>query len=376
MAQDLDEIFSQIGKVAESPQKVVVAMSGGVDSSTVAALLKHQGHEVIGVTLQLYDHGMALAKKGACCAGQDIYDASIAAEKIGIPHYVLNYENIFKQAVIDDFVDSYVRGQTPIPCVRCNQRVKFRDLLKVAKDLGADCLATGHYVRRIQNGGSLELHRGFEHAKDQSYFLFATTMEQLDFLRFPIGMLRKTQTRELAKYFGLEVADKADSQDICFVPNGSYAEVVKKHRPKAFEEGNIIFKDGTPIGRHQGIINYTIGQRRGLGIASEHPLYVLKIEPENNAVVVGYKEDLESHVVLINELNWLIEVRPHEVIECSVKLRSGHTPLPAAAEVLDGGRGRVALYQGYSGVAPGQACVLYDGDRLLGGGWIEGVEEK
>jgi tRNA-specific 2-thiouridylase len=362
------ELLKLVSNISSAPKKVVVAMSGGVDSSTVAAILKHYGHEVIGVTLQLYDYGLTVGKKGACCAGQDIYDASQAAEKIGIPHYVLNYESIFKESVIDDFADSYLRGETPIPCVRCNQKVKFKDLFKVAKDLGADCLATGHYVRRIDNNGSIELHQGAEMSKDQSYFLFATTKEQLDFLRFPIGSLNKEQTREIAKHFGLNVANKPDSQDICFVPNGSYSAVIEKYRPGALDPGNIIFKDGTPLGRHSGIINFTIGQRRGIGISSAEPLYVTKINPETNEVIVGYKEDLESLTLTIKEVNWLIN--PTETLKCQVKLRSAHKPIDAEICVIENDMVKVTLAQSYSGITPGQACVMYDGSRVLGGGWI------
>ncbi len=363
------ELLKLITPIGDSPKKVVVAMSGGVDSSTVAAVLKHQGHEVIGVTLQLYDYGLTVGKKGACCAGQDIYDALQAAEKIGIPHYVLNYESIFKESVIDDFADSYLRGETPIPCVRCNQKVKFRDLFKVAKDLGADCLATGHYVRRIENSGTIELHQGFETAKDQSYFLFTTTRDQLDYLRFPIGALNKSQTRELAKFFGLNVSDKPDSQDICFVPNGSYSSVIEKYRPGALDSGNIIFKDGTPLGRHEGIINFTIGQRRGIGISSSEPLYVIKIDPLTNDVIVGYKEDLESATLEVKEMNWLIA--SPETLECSVKLRSAHKQIEAKVTALGNGRAKIELAEPYSGITPGQACVMYNGTRVLGGGWIE-----
>lgn len=364
------ELLELIPSISLTPQKVVVAMSGGVDSSTVAAILKHQGHEVIGVTLQLYDYGLTIGKKGACCAGQDIYDASIAAETIGIPHYVLNYESIFKTSVIDDFADSYLRGETPIPCVRCNQNVKFKDLFKVAKDLGADCLATGHYVRRIDNSGRAELHQGAEMAKDQSYFLFTTTSKQLEYLRFPIGNLNKIQTRRLAQHFGLNVADKPDSQDICFVPNGSYSNVIEKYRPGALNSGNILFKDGTPLGRHDGIIGFTIGQRRGIGISSSEPLYVLKIDPTTNDVIVGYKSDLESSILTIKEVNWLIPI-PDNALKCTVKLRSAHTPLKAEVFPLDGDRAKVVLAEPYSGITPGQACVMYLGTQVLGGGWIE-----
>jgi tRNA-specific 2-thiouridylase len=364
------ELLKLIPSIGSSAQKVVVAMSGGVDSSTVAAILKHQGHEVIGVTLQLYDYGLTVGKKGACCAGQDIYDASQAAQKIGIPHYVLNYENIFKNSVIDDFADSYLRGETPIPCVRCNQTVKFKDLFKVAKDLGADCLATGHYVRRVSNNGRNELHQGAETGKDQSYFLFTTTNSQLDFLRFPIGALNKNQTRMLASHFGLNVADKPDSQDICFVPNGSYSSVIEKYRPGALNKGNIIFKDGTPLGQHDGIINFTIGQRRGIGISGGEPLYVIRIDPETNDVIVGYKDDLESSSLTIKEVNWLTPT-PQSALLCTVKLRSAHSPIDACVHALSGNRAKIVLNQPYSGITPGQACVMYNGTQVLGGGWIE-----
>jgi tRNA-uridine 2-sulfurtransferase len=367
----VSEILKLVDRVSDSPKKIVVAMSGGVDSSTVAAVLKSFGHEVIGITLQLYDMGLTLAKKGACCAGQDIYDASMAAEKIGIPHYVLNYESIFKESVIDDFADSYLRGETPIPCVKCNQKVKFRDLFKVAKDLGADCLATGHYVQRIENNGKAELHAGFETTKDQSYFLFTTTQEQLDYLRFPLGALNKSQTRELARHFGLEVADKPDSQDICFVPNGSYAAVIEKYRPGALDAGNIILKDGTVLGKHNGVINFTVGQRRGIGVSYPDPLYVIKINPDTNDVIVGPKSDLDSSEVHIKEVNWLYSHDSTEPVECRVKLRSAQTLVDALVYPSEGNKARVELLTPYAGVTPGQACVMYDNTRVLGGGWIE-----
>ncbi|MFI4983907.1 MAG: tRNA 2-thiouridine(34) synthase MnmA [Rickettsiales bacterium] len=350
--------------------KIVVAMSGGVDSSTVAAMLASQGHEVIGVTLQLYDHGVSLGKKGACCAGLDIYDAQMAAEKIGIPHYVLNYESIFKQSVMDDFADSYLRGETPIPCVKCNQSVKFRDLFKVAKDLGADKLATGHYVQKIIVEGKPELHQGIDSNKDQSYFLFATTKEQLDFLLFPLGGLTKDKTRELARSYGLEIADKPDSQDICFVPNGNYAAIVEKLRPGALDKGNFVDVTGKVLGTHEGIINFTVGQRRGIGIASSEPLYVIKINPETKEVVVGGKEHLFSAALKLRDLNWLGHVAiPEEGLECKVKLRSAHSGQIATIynnqnEIL------VKLAEDYQGITPGQACVIYDNTRVLGGGWI------
>lgn len=350
--------------------KVVVAMSGGVDSSVVAALLKKQGYDVVGITLQLYDHGDMIAKKGACCAGQDIHDARRVAESIGIPHYVLDYESLFKQSVMDDFADSYLRGETPIPCVRCNQSVKFRDLFKVAKDLGADALATGHYVRRVNGVNGAELHRGADHDKDQSYFLFATTQEQLDYLHFPLGGLRKEETRELAQEFGLQVAAKPDSQDICFVPNGSYADVIEKLRPGAADPGEIVHMDGRVLGRHEGVIHYTIGQRRGLRIAAEEPLYVIKIDADKKHVIVGPKEALASTRFTIKELNWLGRELPQEGVDVSVKLRSMHQPVAAKICATDRDKAEVTLYDPQYAVTPGQACVIYDNDRVLGGGWI------
>lgn len=360
----------------EKKKKIVVAMSGGVDSSTVAAMLADEGHEVVGVTLQLYDHGLALAKKGACCAGQDIYDAQMAAEKIGIPHYVLNYESIFKAAVIDDFVDSYLHGETPIPCVKCNQKVKFNDLFKVAQDLGADALATGHYVQRIVNNGQTELHKGKDHKKDQSYFLFATTQAQLDFLRFPVGHLCKEETRALAKKFGLKVADKPDSQDICFVPNGNYSQVIARLHPKAWEAGELRDLNGNVLGQHNGIVNFTIGQRRGIGVSSSEPLYVVKIEPTENAVYVGAKQDLLGIKVPIKELNWLGDssvIKAQLPIKCMVKLRSAHQGITATLYPQQDGYATVQLEEPYQGITPGQACVVYDihtPSRVLGGGWI------
>lgn len=367
------QLLNAIEPIADGKVKVVVAMSGGVDSSTVAAILKSQGHEVIGVTLQLYDYGAISGKKGACCAGQDIYDASKAAEKIGIPHYVLNYESIFKKSVIDDFADSYLRGETPIPCVKCNQNVKFRDLLKVAQDLNAHCLATGHYVRRVAGNNKAELHTGSESNKDQSYFLFTTTQEQLEFLRFPLGSLNKSQTRELAKYFGLEVADKPDSQDICFVTNNDYRSVIRQYRPEAFAPGAIVSKDGVILGQHDGIINFTIGQRRGIGVSSKDPLYVVAINPDNKEVVVGPRSELKSTDLTIKEVNWLgNKLEPDVSLECRVKLRSAHRPAEATISCFEGdnSRMRVKLYEPYLSVTPGQACVIYDESRVLGGGWI------
>lgn len=361
---------------APEDTRVVVAMSGGVDSSVVAAMLKGQGYDVIGITLQLYDHGMVLEKKGACCAGQDIYDASRVATDLDFPHYVLDYESRFREAVIDDFADSYMRGETPIPCVRCNQTVKFRDLLATAQDLDADVLATGHYVqRKLNDDGKSELHRAFDDSKDQSYFLFATTQEQLDMLRFPLGGQPKSETRAFAEKMGLVVADKPDSQDICFVPDGNYAAIVSKMRPGALDPGDIVHIDGRVMGRHEGIINYTIGQRRGLGIGgTADPLYVVKLDPEEKQVFVGPKEALARNVIYVKEVNWLGEIRRDEPFEISVKLRSIMAPIPAEITLTQDGTAEISLVESHHGVAPGQAAVFYQGERVLGGGWIVGAE--
>jgi tRNA-specific 2-thiouridylase len=352
-----------------SGTRVVVAMSGGVDSSVTAALLAAEGYDVVGVTLQLYDHGAAVGKKGACCAGQDIYDAAQAAAKLGIPHYVLDYESRFRERVIDDFADAYLRGETPIPCVRCNQEVKFRDLLETAKDLGADALATGHYVRRVEGPAGPELRRAADASRDQSYFLFATTREQLAFLRFPLGDLEKRETRALAARFGLDVADKPDSQDICFVPTGSYARLVEKLRPGALSPGEIVDLDGRVLGRHDGVINFTVGQRKGLGVAAGEPLYVVRLEAERRRVVVGPRAALGVTRITLSEVNWL-GAAPKGPQKLLVKLRSAQPPV-AATVMLDGSGGAsVEPDVPAEGVAPGQACVFYDGDRVLGGGWI------
>jgi tRNA-specific 2-thiouridylase len=352
--------------------KVVVAMSGGVDSSTVAAMLHHEGYEVIGITLQLYDMAITLEKKGACCAGVDIYDAMQVAAKLGIPHYVLNYEDLFKQSVMEDFADSYLQGETPIPCIRCNQSVKFRDLLKVAKDLGADALATGHYVQRIDGAHGAELHQGMDAQKDQSYFLFATTSAQLDFLYFPLGNNTKEQTRNLAVSYGLVVADKPDSQDICFVPNGSYASVVSRLRPGALEAGDIVDLAGNVLGRHDGIINFTIGQRKGLKISGQAPLYVVKINPHLHQVVVGPESALGKSFLKIKEINWLAhELDTSIKIEVEVKLRSTQMPVKATLEMITNtNEGKIHLHSPQKSITPGQACVIYRGSRVLGGGWI------
>ncbi len=346
-------------------------MSGGVDSSVVAALLKEQGYDVVGITLQLYDYAGAM-KKGACCAGQDIYDAKMVAEKIGIPHYVLDYESIFKNEVMEDFADSYLKGETPIPCVKCNQSVKFRDLFKVAKDLGADALATGHYVRRVEGENGAEMHHAVDPTKDQSYFLFATTREQLDFIHFPLGGMTKEETRKHAERLALPVAVKPDSQDICFVPEGGYTKVIEKLRPGALDAGDIVDMKGNIIGRHDGIINYTIGQRRGLGIAHTEPLYVVKLIPEKNQVMVGTVNDLLSQKVSIRSLNWIGNgEKPNKGDEIWVKLRSTHKGAPATIiHANDNGEVEIALLEPQSAVTPGQACVMYKDSRVLGGGWI------
>lgn len=357
---------------APGETRVVVAMSGGVDSSVVAGLLAEEGYEVIGITLQLYDYGEALRKKGACCAGQDIYDARTVADKLGIPHYVLNYESKFKESVIDDFVDTYLHGETPIPCVRCNQTVKFKDLLETARELGADAMATGHYVQR-KGGLKGELHRGVDKTKDQSYFLFATTQEQLDFCRFPLGGMSKVETREHAKRLGLIVQDKPDSQDICFVPNGDYASVVQRFAPGALDAGEIVHLDGRVLGRHEGIINFTVGQRKGLGISDSEPLYVLKIKPEQRQVIVGPRSALGRESMLVHSVNWLGDgTLPQEGEKAMVKIRSLHQGIGASLHPITDKVGwvEVRFDEPQQGVAPGQACVMYDGDRVLGGGWI------
>ena len=363
----------------ESETRVVVAMSGGVDSSVCAAMLARQGYDVIGVTLQLYDHGAAIKKAKACCAGQDIYDAKRVAEMMDFPHYVLDYESNFKEQVIEDFADTYLKGSTPIPCVRCNQTVKFKDLLEVAKDLGADCMATGHYIKRVDGPNGAELHRGFDGGKDQSYFLFATTHAQLDFLRFPLGGMEKSETRRLAVELGLNVASKPDSQDICFVPTGKYTDVIEKLRPNAAVPGDIVHMDGRVLGQHRGIMYYTIGQRRGLGLpdgSGLDPLFVVSIDAETNHVIVGPREALLRSKIWLTDINWIgdggfgAELDGQAV---NVKIRSTRPPVPATFRLI-GNEMVVELAEPDMGISPGQACVFYATDksaaRTLGGGWI------
>mgnify|MGYP000191629505 CR=1 FL=1 len=359
-----------------SETRVVVAMSGGVDSSVVAAQLAAEGYDVVGVTLQLYDHGAALARKGACCAGRDIHDARRVAEEAGFPHYVLDYESVFRDAVIDEFADSYLAGATPVPCIRCNERVKFRDLLETARDLDADCMATGHYIRREMGAHGPELHQAADAGRDQSYFLFSTTPEQLAYLRFPLGHLAsKDETRALAARHGLRVADKPDSQDICFVPDGNYAGVIEKLRPGAAEPGEIVHADGRVLGTHKGVIHYTIGQRRGLGIGGlDEPLYVVRLDVDAHRVIVGPKEMLATRTVPVREINWLGDAPLASQPEwhVSVKLRSTRPPREAVLRPMSDTEAEVELLSPEEGVSPGQACVVYEtgGTRVLGGGWI------
>jgi tRNA-specific 2-thiouridylase len=371
----MNEALNSLG-FAKPPRatRVVAAMSGGVDSSVVAGLLAREGYDVVGITLQLYDHGAAVKKKGACCAGADIHDAKRVAERLNIPHYVLDYEERFRKAVIDDFADAYVRGETPIPCVRCNERVKFGDLLTLARELGADALATGHYVRRLMGAAGPELHAAADETRDQSYFLFATTPEQLAMLRFPLGGLPKTEVRSVARDLGLPVAEKSDSQDICFVPQGRYADVVERLRAGASEPGEIVDRDGRVLGSHSGIIHFTVGQRKGLGLSgNEEPLFVLKLDAANRKVIVGPREALRTRKISLARVNWLDAVPlAGEARSLRVKVRSTRPPVAARVTAREGFAAEVELLGHEDAVAPGQACVFYEeaGTRVLGGGWI------
>lgn len=364
---------------ARASQRVVVAMSGGVDSSVAAALVKHAGYDTIGVTLQLYDHGEAVKRKGACCAGQDIHDARNVAASLDIPHYVLDYESLFRESVIDDFADTYLAGHTPIPCVRCNETVKFKDLLTTAKDLGAQALVTGHYIETRFNDGQWEMRRPVDETRDQSYFLFSTTPEQLSFLRFPLAHLTKDEIREFAAKLGLPVADKPDSQDICFVPNGDYASVIERLRPDCSLPGEIVDMEGNILGQHQGVLHYTVGQRRGLGVAMGEPLYVVRIDADSRQVIVGPRDALARRTIMLDEVNWLGGEARSNRLDVKVKIRSTGSPVRANLTLLQGQRAVVSLDAPEEGVSPGQACVFYGAEdgaaaRVLGGGWITSAQ--
>ena len=374
---DIDLGLSEVGSSREmrATQRVVVAMSGGVDSSVAAALVKSAGYETIGITLQLYDHGDATKRKGACCAGQDIHDARSVAASLDIPHYVLDYESLFRESVIDNFADTYLSGHTPIPCVRCNETVKFKDLLTTAKDLGAEALVTGHYIETSFNDGQWQMRRPVDEKRDQSYFLFSTTPEQLSFLRFPLAYLTKNEIREFAAKLALPVADKPDSQDICFVPNGDYATVIERLRPDCSLPGEIVDMDGNILGQHQGVLHYTVGQRRGLGVAIGEPLYVVRIDADKRQVIVGPKDALARRTIMLDEVNWLGGEMLSDPIDVKVKIRSTGSPVRANLTLLQGQRAEVSLDIPEEGVSPGQACVFYGADegpaaRVLGGGWI------
>ncbi|MBL6641631.1 MAG: tRNA 2-thiouridine(34) synthase MnmA [PS1 clade bacterium] len=358
-------------------QRVVIAMSGGVDSSVAAALVKRAGYDAVGITLQLYDHGEAIRRKGACCAGQDIHDARAVAAKLDMPHYVLDYESRFKESVMDEFVDGYLAGHTPIPCIRCNETVKFRDLLTTARELGAVALVTGHYIATQQGATGWQMHRPRDLARDQSYFLFSTTQEQLDFLRFPLADLTKEEIRDYAALIGLQVADKPDSQDICFVPNGDYAGVIKRLRPDCSLPGEIRTMDGAVLGQHQGVLHYTVGQRRGLGVATGDPLYVVAIDADKREVIVGPREALARARIQLDEVNWLGD-GGETVLPVRARIRSTGEPASAELTLNDNGGAEIVLAEAEEGVSPGQACVFYaaDSDRVLGGGWISGAAQS
>ena len=358
--------------------KVVVAMSGGVDSSVVAALMKKEGYDVTGITLKLYDDAKPSKEGRQCCAGQDILDAKRVSEKLNINHEILFYQKKFKSEVIDSFIDSYVSGETPIPCVQCNQTVKFRDLFKYAKDMNADALVTGHYVSRIQNNGHANMYRAKDQNRDQSYFLFSTTQEQLDFLRFPLGEIDKSETRSIAQKLNLNVADKPDSQDICFVPNGDYSSVIKKFRPESFKPGKILDISGNQIGEHEGIINYTIGQRKGIKISNDKPLYVVNINADNNTIIAGTKEYLEITEIKLRNLNILGSTKDFNDL-IKIKVRSTGRLLKSKISIT-GDNAKVEILDAETGISPGQACVFYSkddfGDKLIGGGWIHKTYNK